>query len=130
MTSSNASATRITGVRTVGIPVRDQDAAKTFYVETLGFEARLDAPIGPGRRWLEVAPAGAPTSIALIAADADHPAGIDTRIRLTADDASAAHTALRGAGVDVDAEIIPYPVPMFLFRDPDGNSLVLVEQPR
>jgi hypothetical protein len=37
---------------------------------------------------------------------------------------------MRAAGVDVDAEIIPFPVPMFLFRDVDGNSLVVVEQPR
>jgi hypothetical protein len=29
----------------------------------------------------------------------------------------------------VDAEIIPFPVPMFVFRDPDGNTLIAVERP-
>jgi hypothetical protein len=33
-------------------------------------------------------------------------------------------------GVDADAEVVPYAVPMFVFRDPDGNALVLVERPR
>ena len=34
--------TRITSVRTVAIPVADQDEAVAFYVGTLGFEKRLD----------------------------------------------------------------------------------------
>ena len=48
--------TRITSVRTVAIPVSDQDQAVEFYVGTLGFEKRLDAAFGPGLRWVEVAP--------------------------------------------------------------------------
>ena len=48
----------ITGVRTVGIPVTDQDRALAFYVDTLGFEVRLDLPLGRGSRWIEVAPPG------------------------------------------------------------------------
>jgi catechol 2,3-dioxygenase-like lactoylglutathione lyase family enzyme len=35
--------TSITDVRTVGITVRDQDHALAFYVDTLGFDKRLDA---------------------------------------------------------------------------------------
>src|ERR1035441_3656788 len=59
---------KITGVRTVGVPVTDQDRALDFYVGTLGLEKRLDADTGGGRRWIEVAPAGAATSIALVRA--------------------------------------------------------------
>ena len=33
---------KITDVRTVGVPVSDQDRAIDFYVGTLGFEKRLD----------------------------------------------------------------------------------------
>ena len=44
------------GVRTVGIPVADQDRALRFYQGTLGFEKRLDGDFAPGQRWLEVAP--------------------------------------------------------------------------
>ena len=45
--------TQITGVRTVGVPVTDQDRAKDFYVGTLGFAKRLDVPYGDGGRWIE-----------------------------------------------------------------------------
>ena len=51
--------TSITDVRTVAVTVTDQDRALSFYVDTLGFEKRLDAPISPTMRWIEVAPPGA-----------------------------------------------------------------------
>ena len=60
--------TRITDVLVVGVPVSDQDKALTFYTETLGFETKMDAEIGPGMRWVEVEPPGSTTAIALIAA--------------------------------------------------------------
>jgi lactoylglutathione lyase len=127
--SETNQATRITDVRTVGIPVVDQDRALAFYVDTLGFEKRLDLPMGPGKRWIEVAPSGAPTTIALVATDEGTPAGVATGIRLTTGDADADHAALRSRGVDAD-EILRWPgVPaMFTFRDQDGNGLTLVEQ--
>ena len=118
----------ITDVRTVGIPVSDQDAAVAFYTGKLGFENRLDGEFAPGERWLEVAPPGATTSIALIAAQSGT-AGVDTQIRLTSTDARSDHSALRALGVDVDPEVIPYPMPMFVLRDPDGNVLRIVEVP-
>ena len=59
-------ATQITEIGTVLVPVRDQDRALEFCVAKLGFEKRLDAEFGLGRRWIEVAPAGAPTSLALV----------------------------------------------------------------
>src|SRR5262245_27555884 len=118
-----------TSVRTIGIPVADQDRALAFYEGTLGFEKRLDGEFAPGLRWLEVAPKHGDTSIALVTATPEAPAGIDTQIRLATDDAAAAHTGLLASGVDADDEIIPYPVPMFTFRDPDGNTLVVVEAP-
>ena len=123
------SETNITQVGTVGIPVSDQDRALAFYGGTLGFETRLDLPYGDGERWIEVAPAGASTSIALVRASGDRPAGVDTGVRLTTGDAEAAHLALRAAGVDADPELLRYPVPMFAFRDPDCNRLILVERP-
>ena len=39
--------TTITDVRTVAVTVTNQDQALAFYVDTLGFEKRLDAPISP-----------------------------------------------------------------------------------
>jgi catechol 2,3-dioxygenase-like lactoylglutathione lyase family enzyme len=117
--------TRITDVTAVAIPVRDQDRALAFYVDTLGFEKRLDVPFGAGR-WVTVAAAGATTSIALVTGSS---AGVDTGIRFSTVDAAADHAHLRAAGVDVDPEVLRYPgvPPMFTFRDADGNGLVVVE---
>ncbi len=127
---SDASPTQITGVGTVGIHVADQARALAFYQDVLGFEVRRDMPFGGGGRWLEVAPPGASTSIALMAAHDQVPVGIDTGIRLFTDDAEADHGALSDHGVDVDAEILrmgEFVPPMFTFRDPDGNTLYVVQ---
>jgi catechol 2,3-dioxygenase-like lactoylglutathione lyase family enzyme len=40
--------------------VIDQDAAKDFYVNKLGFELRMDESMGNGFRWLTVSPKGQP----------------------------------------------------------------------
>jgi catechol 2,3-dioxygenase-like lactoylglutathione lyase family enzyme len=127
--SETTSPTRISDIGTVGIPVADQDRALAFYQERLGFETRMDLPYGEGERWIELAPAAAATSIALVRAADGQATGVDTGIRFSTDDAAADHAALRAAGVDVDEEVIPYPVPMFIVRDPDGNRLVIVERP-
>ncbi len=116
---------RITGVGTVGVPVTDQDRALAFYAGTLGFETRMDAPFAPGRRWIEVAPAGATTSIALVAARDELPTGVETGIRLSTQDAEADHAFLLARGVDADREIMrmgEYVPPMFTFRDPDATG--------
>lgn len=126
---ANEATTRITQLSTIGIPVGDQDRSLAFYVDVLGFEKRLDVAYGQGQRWLEVAPVGAATSVALMPARDDAPAGIDTQIRLSTGDAAVEHATLRSLGVDADAEVMPDPVPMFSFRDPDGNRLVIVERP-
>lgn len=122
--------TRITGLHTVGVPVTDQDRALEFYVGKLGFEKRMDAGFAEGERWIEVAPAGATTSIALVAARDGVPAGVETGIRLATEDAEGDHAALLARGVDADAEIMrmgDYVPPMFYIRDPDGNRIVIVE---
>jgi predicted enzyme related to lactoylglutathione lyase len=125
----NELATRVTGIRTVAVPVTDQDRALAYYTGTLGMAARLDVPLGAGR-WIEVAPEGAATSVALVPAADLRPVGSDTGIRLTTTDAAAAHAALAAAGADVDPEVLRWPgvPPMFVLRDQDGNRLSVVEQ--
>jgi predicted enzyme related to lactoylglutathione lyase len=120
---------RITGVGTVAVPVTDHDRAIDFYVGTLGFEKRLDAAFGAGQRWVEVAPPGAATTIALAPPGSVRP-GVDTGIRLSTADADADHAGLRERGVDADPEVMRWPgvPPMFSFRDPDGNTLYVVGQ--
>ena len=123
--------TRITAITTVCIPVSDQERAIAFYTETLGFEKRADIPMGDSYRWVEVAPEGAATTIAIVPPPPGRPTGgMETGIALNTADVDSVHAELRDAGVDVDAEVSrmgdPVP-PMFWFRDPDGNSLMVVE---
>ena len=123
--------TRISEIARVIVPVSDQDRALEFYLGKLGFEKRIDGAYGEGERWIEVAPPGAATSIALVRAREGDPIGIDTQVRFATEDADADHAALLSRGVDVDAEIIrlgDYVSPMFYFRDPDGNRLLIVER--
>ena len=118
----------VTGVRTVAVPVTDQDRAVGFWAGTLGLTVRLDVPMGAGR-WIEVAPDGAATSVALVPPGDGRTAGVDTGIRLTTPDADAAHAALTAAGADVDGEVLRWPgvPPMFVLRDPDGNRVTIIQ---
>lgn len=127
MTSTQATM-HITDIRTVAVPVADQDRALAFYRGALGLETRIDMAYGDDQRWLEVVPRGAATSIALVKDGDSSPAGIDTGIRFTTEDAAADHETLRAQGVDVDAEILGYPVLMFTLRDPDRNVLYVVQR--
>jgi lactoylglutathione lyase len=45
----------IKGVRKIIVPVNDQEQAKRFWTETVGFEATLDETLGD-ERWVEVTP--------------------------------------------------------------------------
>jgi catechol 2,3-dioxygenase-like lactoylglutathione lyase family enzyme len=56
----------IEGVQIVSVPVSDQDRARSFYTETLGFELRTENSFGQGMRWMEVSPKGSTTSLSLV----------------------------------------------------------------
>jgi catechol 2,3-dioxygenase-like lactoylglutathione lyase family enzyme len=121
----------LTEIGRVAVPSADQDRALSFYVDTLGFELRSDETFADGKmRWIEVAPAGGTTAIALAPPPDGGAASVDTGIVITTGDIEADHAALRSAGVDVDDEIARWgdPVPpMFRLRDPGGNTLTIVE---
>ncbi len=128
--NSSESSTRITEIGTVLVPVSDQDRALEFYLGKLGFEKRADTPFGRGDRWVEVAPPGGRTSIALMPPREGEPVGIETRISFTSENIDADHADLLARGVDADPEVMrmgePVP-PMFFFRDQDGNRFFIVQ---
>jgi catechol 2,3-dioxygenase-like lactoylglutathione lyase family enzyme len=125
--------TRLARIGLVAVPVADQDKAIEFYVDKLGFEKRADVPFAGSYRWVEVAPQGAETTIALAPPPEGKEAGNrETGIALQTTDIEGIYADLKERGVDVDAEISrmgdPVP-PMFWLRDPEGNSLLVVEVP-
>jgi catechol 2,3-dioxygenase-like lactoylglutathione lyase family enzyme len=130
MTSTEAT-THISQVGTVIVPVSDQDRALEFYTEKLGFEKRADIPMGQAMRWVEVAPPGAATTIAIVPPREGESTGVETRVAFATEHIDADHASLKALEVDVDEEVMrmggPVP-PMFFFRDPDGNRSLIVER--
>lgn len=123
--------TRISQIANVCIPVADVDRAVDFYTGPLGLQKRTDVPFEEKYRWVEVAPPGAATVIAIAPPPPGGQAGgRETGISLQTDDVDAVHAQLKAAGVDVDPEVSrmgdPIP-PMFWLRDPEGNVLMVVE---
>src|SRR5512136_466894 len=115
----------IKNLRIVSIPVTDQDAARRFYQEVLGFEVRMDAPFMPGARWLELAPTGAQTTITLVTWFKNMPPGGVTGLVLETDDIQGDHTGLRDRGLEISPiESAPWGR-YATFSDPDGNGWVL-----
>ncbi len=122
---------RITQVGRVMVPVSDQDEAIAFYTSKLGFSLAADIPYGEGERWVEVAPPGGGTAVALVPASDEFKSGRVTGIALSSSDPRADHAELKEQDVDVDAELMggDGTVPLlFSFRDRDGNHLMIVEQ--
>jgi len=121
----------LTQVGRVCVTVADTDRAIDFYCNTLGFDKVVDEPMGPDMRWVEVRLNGTPTTIALAPPPQGKQAGgAETGIILDTSDVDGDHASLKAAGVDVDEQVTRYggPVPpMFWLRDPDGNSLIVVE---
>jgi catechol 2,3-dioxygenase-like lactoylglutathione lyase family enzyme len=78
-----------------------------------------------------VAPPEATTTIAIVPPPPGKPTGnVETGIGLNTDDIDSVHADRKARGVDVDDEVSrmgdPVP-PLFWFRDPDGNTLMVVE---
>ena len=122
-------ASQIVGIHTVGIRVTDQERALRFYADVLGLQTRVDRPLGNGARWIELAPAEAGVTLALEPATNDAPAGTETGIRLITLDADAENARLKSQGVEV-GEVLRWPgvPPMFMFHDPDGNRMEIIQQ--
>ncbi len=132
MSTSVNTPTTVSNLGVAMFTVADQDAAAAFYTEKLGWEIRGDERYGDQgeMRWLEVAPPGSTARLALNPPMNDTPGGGSIGVETA--DAHAEHARLKAIeGVDVDADIMQAPgVPtMFSVRDPDGNSIWIVETP-
>ena len=115
-------------VQVVSVPVSDQERAKTFYVDALGFELRADSPFDPGIRWVEVAPKGGTTSLTLVTWFESMPPGSLQGLVAATDDIHTTYDELVARGVPFDGPPTEQPWGVqAVFRDPDGNGLVLLE---
>jgi catechol 2,3-dioxygenase-like lactoylglutathione lyase family enzyme len=132
----------ITHVSLVTLWVTDQDEAKDFYVDTLGFVERTDVTMGEGFRWLTIAHPDHPElEVTLMVPGPPLSEEMATAIRrelangsmggfgLSTDDCHKAYEELSAQGVEFIQEPAdrPYGVEAVM-RDNSGNWLVLVER--
>jgi len=124
-----------TTIKNLGVAmftISNQDDAIAFYTDRLGFELRSDDAFGENgdMRWVEVAPPGSNARLALNEPMNDEPGG--SMIGVETEDVLGEHARLKAIdGIDVDPEPMQSPgAPlMFMVRDPDGNTIVVVESP-
>ena len=130
MTSMH-SPTTVSNIGVAMFSVADQDAARAFYTEKLGWEVRGDDRYGEegDMRWLEVAPPGSTARLALNPPMGGEPGG--NAIGVETPDVRAEHERLSAIdGVTIDTppmEMGGAPL-MFSVTDPDGNYIWIVER--
>lgn len=125
-------------VGTVCIFVSDQDRAKKFYTEVLGFELRQDQPLYPGAtmRWVGVAPKGAATEVILYLPDQNwehyrQVVGKSQAVTFNVTDMAGLYKDLKAKGVVFTQQPDKQPWGTYAtIKDSEGNSLILVEPPK
>jgi lactoylglutathione lyase len=113
--------------------VNNQDEAKKFWTEKLNFVVKLEQPMGPNMKWLEVAPnEGEFTTFILYdknlmkaqnpSTNVEHPS-----LLLSTTDIDSSYDKMKANGVEV-GELMKMPYgKMFTFKDQDGNQYMLRE---
>lgn len=113
-------------VSVVSVPVSDQERAKEFYVETLGWELVRDDESVPGLRWVQVRPDAGGVSLTLVTWFETMPAGSSRGLVFTVPDVHGAYARLVSRGVEFDGPPQERPwATETVFHDPDGNQFVL-----
>ncbi|MBE0690021.1 MAG: VOC family protein [Anaerolineae bacterium] len=112
-----------THISVISLPVTDQQRAKAFYVDKLGFTLLSESPFEQGGQtltWIQLAPPDAKTSITLVTWFPHlKPGGSDMVLETSDLDADVAQ--LRAKGVEVEA---PFATPwgeFAAFSDSEGN---------
>jgi len=130
MTTSMHGPTTVSNIGVVMFTVADQDAARAFYTEKLGWEVRGDDRFGEDgeMRWLEVAPPGSTARLALNPPMHDEPGG--GAIGVETPDMRAEHerlSAIEGVTITTEPMDMGGAPPMFSIADPDGNNIWIVQ---
>jgi catechol 2,3-dioxygenase-like lactoylglutathione lyase family enzyme len=117
----------LTNLSLVSVPVTDQDRAKRFYADTLGFSVDIDNSFGDGMRWVMLRPPGSGTAITLVTWFETMPAGSLKGSVLVCDDLEKTLGELTARGVSFNEnEVQEAPWGRWkTFDDPDGNGWVL-----
>ena len=114
-------------IKFLGIPVRDQDRALSFYTEKLGFRVFTDQPFSERQRWIELSIPGADTGVVLFTPDG-HEDRVGTFVNTSweVDDIDTTYAELHARGVDFAGPPQKQPWGTFaIMKDSEGNQIVL-----
>jgi predicted enzyme related to lactoylglutathione lyase len=114
-------------IKFLGIPVRNQDRALTFYTEKLGFRVLTDQQFSETQRWIELSIPGAETGVVLFTPEG-HEDRIGTFLNTswTVDDVEKTYAELRAQGVEFAGPPKKEPWGTFvMLKDSEGNQIVL-----
>ena len=119
----------VTSFEIVSVPVADQQRAKRFYLDVIGLDLVREEPMGPEMSWIQLAPKGCSTTIALVTwFDGMKPGGLQG-VMLNVSDIDEDHAAMTARGL-VLTEIKQEPWGRYaMFSDPDGNGWILRQAP-
>lgn len=116
----------ITGLKFVGLPVKDQNKALKFWTEIMGFRVLTDQPLGK-QRWIELAIGDSKTGLVLFT-----PEGHEDRVggffngSFACDDVEATCRQLGAKGVEfVQPAKKEERGTSAIFKDVEGNQFVL-----
>ncbi|PFH89348.1 VOC family protein [Bacillus sp. AFS088145] len=116
----------------VTVYVEDQEQAKDFWINKMGFVLKIEMPMGPDAKWIEVGPTESEfTTLVLYSKPSmeqfkpekiAHPS-----VLFSTTDIEAAYEKMKQNGVKVDDLMkMPYGS-MFNFYDQDGNDYLIRE---
>ena len=113
----------------ISVPVADQERAKIFYQQTLGFTLLREESMAPGGKWIQLAPPGCSTTIALVTwFDGMKPGGLQG-VMLNSNDIDGDHRLFSSRGLQLSS-IEQQPWGRYaMFKDPDGNGWILRQPP-
>ncbi len=123
----------INKISKITLYVNNQEEAKKFWTEKIKFVVKLELPMGPDMKWLEVGPSQSEFTTFILydknlmrnqnpATNLSHPS-----IMLSTTDIEKAYEEMKENGVEVgELMIMPYGK-MFSFQDQDKNEYMLRE---
>jgi predicted enzyme related to lactoylglutathione lyase len=113
-------------ISVISAPVSDQERAKTFYLDQLGFSLLVEATFGDGLRWIQVGIPGAQTSLTLVTWFDEMPPGSLRGLVIDCKDLDEQYRTLTDRGVRFDGPPSRQPGGVFaVLSDPDGNRISL-----
>jgi lactoylglutathione lyase len=114
-------------IATAAVYVEDQQKAKSFWLEKVGFELRREEQMGPDSNWLEVAPVGAESALVIYPKKMmKNWAELKPSIVFDCEEIESVFETMKNNGVEFEGELQKMQWGTFVsFKDEDGNSFLL-----